>query len=120
MERTTKTEGGFLVTNPTRQRAIERFSQRIRHRLPTRIKDVRLFGSVARGTDSPESDVDILVLVESDDRETTDIIMDIAVEINLDFDVVIAPIIMTRSHYANPLFRETAFFQALEQEGVSL
>lgn len=108
------------MTNSIRQQAIERFSQTIRQKLPTIVSDIRLFGSVARGTDSPESDVDILVLVENDDRETTDIIMETAVDINLDYDVVIAPIIITRSHYANPLFRETAFFQALEQEGVSL
>ena len=108
------------MANPTWQHAIDKFNQGIKHRLPTAVKDVRLFGSVARGTDTSDSDIDILVLVESDDRETTDILMDVAVDINLDYDVVIAPIIMTDSHYANPLFRETAFFHALEHEGVSL
>lgn len=108
------------MTNPTWQQAINKFSRNIRDRLPSNIRDVRLFGSVAKGTDTLESDIDILVLVERDDRATSDIIMDIAVDINLDYDVVISPIIMTDSHYANPLFRETAFFYALEQEGVSL
>jgi len=37
------------------------------------IIDLRLFGSVAKGTDTQELDIDILVLVENDDRITIDI-----------------------------------------------
>lgn len=106
--------------NPIQREAIELFSKNIKERLSPNIKDVRLFGSVARGTDTPESDIDILVLVEKDDRDISDAIMDIVVDINLEYDVVITPIIITGSHYANPLFRETAFFHNLESEGVSL
>ncbi|WP_148265323.1 nucleotidyltransferase domain-containing protein [Desulfosporosinus orientis] len=36
--------------------------------LSKKVKDIRLFGSVAKGTDTTESDIDILILVESDDR----------------------------------------------------
>ncbi len=108
------------MSNSTQQHAIELFSQNIKERLSLNIKDVRLFGSVARGTDTPESDIDILVLVEKDDRATSDAIMEIVVDINLEYNVVITPIIITGSHYANPLFRKTAFFHNLEVEGVSL
>ncbi|MHB8073141.1 nucleotidyltransferase family protein [Desulfosporosinus fructosivorans] len=106
--------------NPIQREAIELFSKSIKEKLSANIKDVRLFGSVARGTDTPESDIDILVLVEKDDRDISDAIMDIVVDINLEYDVVIIPIIITGSHYANPLFRETAFFHNLEFESVTL
>lgn len=66
-----------------------------------------------------ESDIDILVLVESGERIITDIIMEVTVDINLNYDVVISPIILTESHYTDPLFRKTAFFHALEQ-GISI
>lgn len=108
------------MINPIWQQAIEEFSRNIKKRLTSNVKDIRLFGSVAKGADTPDSDIDILILVERDDRVTNDIIMDIVVDVNLNYDVVIIPIIMTGSHYANPLFRETAFFHVLEQEGVSL
>lgn len=108
------------MRNPIWQQAIDRFNANIRGRLSNTIRDVRLFGSVARRTDTRESDIDILVLVAKDDRTISDIIMEVAVDINLEYNVVISPIIMTESHYANPLFRETAFFYALEREGVSL
>ncbi|KJS50332.1 nucleotidyltransferase domain-containing protein [Desulfosporosinus sp. BICA1-9] len=106
--------------NPIQREAIELFGKNIKESLSSNIKDVRLFGSVARGTDTPESDIDILVLVEKDDRDISDAIMDIVVDINLEYDVVITPIIITDSHYTNPLFRETAFFHNLEYEGVPI
>ncbi|GAB6173681.1 nucleotidyltransferase domain-containing protein [Paradesulfitobacterium aromaticivorans] len=108
------------MTNPTWQKAIEEFSRTIKRKLASNIKDVRLFGSVARGNGTPESDIDILVLVEKEDKLTDDTIMDSAVDVNLNYDVVISPIIMTVSHYTNQLFKETAFYYALEQEGVSI
>lgn len=108
------------MTNPSWQKAIEDFSKSIKDKLAPNIKDVRLFGSVARGSSTPESDIDILVLVEKEDKLTDDTIMDIAVDVNLSYDVVISSIIITISHYSNQLFRETAFYYALEQEGVSI
>ncbi|MHB1420858.1 MAG: nucleotidyltransferase domain-containing protein [Bacillota bacterium] len=47
-----------------------------------------------RGTNNPESDIDILILVEKEDRISRDIIMDIVVDVNLDYDVVISPILI--------------------------
>ena len=108
------------MSNRTQEQAIKLFCKSIKEKLPFNIKGIRLFGSVARGTDTPESDIDILVLVEKDDKATSDAIMDITVDINLEYDVLITPIIITGSHYSNPLFRETAFFHNLEFEGVSL
>ena len=104
------------MANRARQMAIEKFSRCIKDKLSTNVKDVRLFGSEARGTDTPESDIDILVLVEKDDRITSEMIMDIVVDVNLDYDVVISPIIMACSHYyANQLFERLPFFTPLNR-----
>src|SRR5665648_455239 len=87
--------GGISMDNSIQREAIELFSKNIKEKLSFNIKDVRLFGSVVRGTDTPDSDIDILVMVEKDDRDTSDAIMDIVVDINLEYDVVIIPIIIT-------------------------
>ena len=42
--------------------------ERLRDRLPTRLAGVLVFGSVARGQESPDSDIDLLVLVRGDAR----------------------------------------------------
>lgn len=78
--------------------AIAEFTRNMKKQLSGNLKAIRLFGSVARGTETPESDIDLLVLVNRDDKATREIIMDITVEINLDFDVVIAPVIMSNEH----------------------
>lgn len=42
--------------------------ERLRGRLPARLAGVLVFGSVARGQESPDSDIDLLVLVRGDAR----------------------------------------------------
>jgi len=54
------TEAGRALAGEFARRARERFGDRIRR--------VVLFGSVVRGTDGPDSDVDVLVI--SDDRRS--------------------------------------------------
>lgn len=79
-----------------------------------------MFGSVARGTATPESDIDILVLVKREDSAVRKAIIEAAVEINLKHDVVVSPVIMSAERYSAPLFQETHFYKCLQQEGIPL
>lgn len=45
---------------------LKRCAEAIRKAYPGRLAGIVLYGSVARGDDNPESDVDILVLLEGD------------------------------------------------------
>ncbi len=92
----------------------------LRERLGQNLIKITVFGSVARGTATPESDIDILLLVRAKDAQVRDIASESALDVNLKYDVVIAPVIMTEDQYSNPLFHETLFFKNLEQEGVPL
>ncbi|MGB9860278.1 MAG: nucleotidyltransferase domain-containing protein, partial [Moorellaceae bacterium] len=67
-----------------------------------------------------ESDIDILVLVQREDRATRQAIIGAAVGINLKHDVVISPVIMSAERYSAPLFRETHFYKSLQEEGIPL
>lgn len=100
--------------------ALREFCSEIKQRLMANVMDVWVFGSVARGTASPESDIDVLVLLEFKQPDVRDIIAEIALDINLKYDVLISPVIIRKEHYSNSLFQETAFFRNLEQEGVSI
>ncbi len=88
-------------------------------KLEPNLLEVRVFGSVARGTATSESDIDILIILKHKNFDVRDLIIEIALDLNLKYDVVLSPIIMTEEHYGNPLFQETAFFRNLKQEGVS-
>ena len=80
-----------------------------------------LYGSQARGAATPESDVDMLILVDSEltsqDRSR---IHDELYEIGLDCDVVISALIKDTSHWERPMSRATSLYQAIQNEGVLL
>jgi len=100
--------------------AINEFCRLLRNRLGVNLLEIRLFGSTARGTSTSESDIDILVVVINEDRLTRDIVIDIAVDINIKHDVVISPIVMSKDRYFDPLFQQTNFHKSIQEEGISL
>ena len=57
-----------------------------------------LFGSVARGDDTEESDIDILI-VTTDSDELSDEINSAAVDIILEKDEFISPHVMSEEHF---------------------
>ena len=81
-----------------------------------------MFGSEARGQATPESDIDVLVVVQPDDQsvalETR--VVDIAFDVNLAFNVFISPSVITLAILHHPVWRETPFIETVLREGVAL
>ncbi|TDA69844.1 MAG: nucleotidyltransferase domain-containing protein [Clostridia bacterium] len=100
--------------------AIKEFCRLVREKLGSDLKEVRLFGSKARGTSGPESDIDVLLITAGKDRSLEEIVIEAAVEVNLEHDVFIAPLVIPESRYYSPLYRETLLFKTTQEEGVSL
>lgn len=81
------------------------------------IKLIMLFGSVARGEDTKESDIDILIVSpNADDLRYK--INRIAVDIILEKDEVISPHLMTEEHFNKT--RNNPFLTNVLNEGVLL
>ncbi len=64
-----------------KKRIDKEFARKVRTKLKDHLKKVVLFGSRARGDYSNDSDYDILVIVDRNDRAVRDIILDACVEI---------------------------------------
>lgn len=78
-----------------------------------------LFGSQARGQADPESDVDLLVLVEDGiSSQQQKAIHDAIYEVSLDYDVVISAIILKKSQWNSPISMVLPLYQNIEREGV--
>lgn len=88
--------------------------------LKERIREMRLFGSKARGEDLPESDIDILVITTDPVPGMRDQIVDTAFDVNLTYDVYISPRVIAAGVFEDPVWSITPFIQALEREGVRL
>ena len=100
------------------EKAVNHFAHRLRELLGKDLLAVKLFGSHARGKATPDSDIDMFVLVRELTGEIGIQISDIAFETNLTFDLLISPIVYGENEFHNPILQETPFLQKIEQEGI--
>jgi predicted nucleotidyltransferase len=100
--------------------AIRDFVQRTRAALGGQLVALKLFGSKATGRDAPDSDIDVLVVVEEASVKIEDQVLDIAFEVNLAHEVYVSPRVIARATLNDPVWRITPFLQALAKEGVPL
>ena len=76
--------------------------------LPDCVTRIVLYGSVARGTNTPDSDVDIAVFISSRiDRHAEDRLSDVVVDMNLKYDKVFSVVNYSRlkSRVVHKIFR---------------
>ena len=81
-----------------------------------------LYGSEARGDARPDSDIDLLVLLEGDNRLSVDKEMEITAplyDIELETGVSISPMVMLKKEWENRPFR-TPFYINVVNEGIVL
>ena len=86
------------------------------------LSDVRLFGSYARGDDSAESDVDIMVILDMSDNEVRkclDSVCHIASELDLIYHTSIMPVLQSKSEYELRKY-SYGFYKNVETEGISM
>ena len=111
---------GVLALN--RRVALNEFVKRLRLGLPGNVVDVRLFGSEVRGEATPESDIDVLVVVEPESERVAleDRVIDIAFDVNLEFGVYVSPRVITPGILNHPVWRETPFIKSVSGESIPL
>lgn len=100
------------------RRAIRKFREMVQQALQQNFLEMKLFGSKLHGTDVPDSDIDLLIVLKEITQEIKIQIIDIAFEVNLEHDVYISPRVLTPSMLNDPFQRVTPFIQTLEKEGV--
>jgi len=69
------------------------YATQIRARLGARVKEIRLFGSRARGDAQEHSDYDVLIVLDQRNPELRAEILDIAAHIMDQYDVLIATVL---------------------------
>lgn len=105
---------------PNEKQALDSFSQTLKKQLGSNLLDIRLFGSKRRGDSQPDSDTDIFVLVKQKDITTHNLIIESALNTDLEYNVNISPIIFSEEEFRQNTRCHTPFIRNLEKEGVTL
>jgi len=100
--------------------ALTIFVRDIREQFHDRIFAVALFGSKARGDDDPESDIDLIVIVDSEDREFRSALWRIASENSLEYNVLISARIYSRKRWEKTRQIGLPFSKAIINESIPL
>ena len=111
------------------QTILEEYRDRLLAELPGQIEQLILFGSYARGEAHPESDLDVLVVVNWPQERSPDglypiyytdprwqTIVDIATDMMLEYGVIISPKVYSMER----LKENTPFISQVQKEGVEL
>jgi predicted nucleotidyltransferase len=83
------------------------------------IYSIILYGSVARGTQTPESDIDIAVIVKSHTEKMHDEMTDLVIDLELEYNKVLSVLLIDYDK-----FKEwedvMPFYKNMKQEGITL
>lgn len=105
-----------------RARVVARnFATDVRLHFGARLKAVRLYGSVARGDWSTESDIDVLVLLDSVESADGDWIINRATRLGiLDSGLILQPLFMSETAFNELTARERLFAREVRRDGIDL
>ncbi len=101
-----------LLTREERQ-ALDAFVKALHEQYPNQVRDVILFGSKARGDSHPDSDIDILILVDEDDWRFSHAISRLAARISLNYDVLLGPRVIPQARWQRSLLYPTVSFEGI-------
>ena len=110
----------LLALRVDERTALTTFVDWVRGRFGDRLRELKLFGSRARGEGHEESDVDVLVVVDgvttSEGRELTDRTGDLYTE----HEVFISPLLLSTEHWARLRRLERLIVAEIDRDGVAL
>lgn len=118
-----KSTNGRRIAMPRRlDEILRKYIDEVHGLYGSRLKTVILYGSYARGDFRPDSDIDIMILVDLGDAEIGKkgrLLSDVTFEYNFDNDIMIMPIVKNLDHF-NKWLRAYPFYNNVKKEGIEL
>ena len=103
-------------------RLLDQYTEEIKKIYGSHLRQVILYGSYARGDFRPDSDVDIMILLDMDDlaiKDYFDALSDMTYDFNMDNDVDIMPYAKSEAHFRKWVVNYP-FYANINKEGIVL
>jgi len=108
------------LLQPDEQKAIAAFQERLQTQYSKRVFQVVLFGSKSRGDSRPESDIDILLVVDESNWRFRHVVSDMAADVSLEYGVLIGPRVMSYARWQRMQRECFSFYENVAREGIPL
>jgi len=114
-----------LISLPTHlqtneQAALEEMVARLLQQPNIRLAEVWLFGSKARGDFEPDSDLDLLLVLDNADWTIRDQVHLLAARVSLEYDVLINTHILSRDRWSEMAHHRLTLWRHVQRDGISL
>lgn len=112
--------GNLKALRDNEKEAVAEFVEALRQRCGPMIDKIILFGSKVRGNDKKDSDIDILVVLNSLSWEIKKTISELAAQKNIKYNVLISTIRYDTDTWDDPVIKLSPFGRAVREEGILL
>ncbi|MDZ7261965.1 MAG: nucleotidyltransferase domain-containing protein [candidate division KSB1 bacterium] len=107
------------LTNKETQ-ALDLLIRNLRRHLKDQLVRIQLFGSKTKGNFSPDSDIDVLLIVRQRTEEVLERIAELHLKVDLKYDPHISLIIFSEHEYLQNEAFESPFIKNINREGILL
>jgi len=106
------------MLQPNERKALQVFIHQLQDIYSNQILQTILYGSKARGDSTPDSDIDVLIILNQEDLQTRNQILTIASRVSLDHDVLLNPVIVGEARYKRQ--QGFTFYQNAVRDAIQL
>ena len=99
-------------------KAVAAFLRRARRRYPGQITAAILFGSKARGDSQPDSDIDLLLIVDEESWAMRRAISTLAAQVSLEHGVLLGPRVIGRARWERMKQHRFSLYRNIAAEGI--
>ncbi len=110
----------MIFLSEIEDKAVKIFAAQLKKDLNKNLKDIKLFGSKSTGRHSEYSDIDVLLIVETRNESVLDIVSEILLDVELEYNAKISPVILTIDEFNKDIECNTNFYSEILREGVSM
>ncbi len=105
---------------PDDRKAVEAFVEALRRECDGDVLLLALIGSKARGDDTPDSDIDFLVVTETEPAEFENRIRKAKIAVEMEYNTALNSLVFDRARWADFARRRAAFWRNAQSDGILL